>query len=119
MLWVMGEYFCIQQLLLLEDKQRQETILMSITIPNTVVSIGEFAFYDCTSLSTIDLAEGLKVIQDDAFVGCINLERLFVPSSVEEIGMGAFERCRKLSSINISGDSHTSLSDDVFKDCPP
>jgi len=94
------------------------TSLISISIPNTVVSIGEFAFYDCTSLSTIHLAEGLKVIEDDAFVGCINLERLFVPSSVEEIGMGAFEQCRKLLSISISGDSHTSLSDDVFKDCP-
>jgi hypothetical protein len=44
--------------------------LASISIPDTVTSIGKFAFYECQSLADIDLPDSVKDIGKDAFTGC-------------------------------------------------
>lgn len=66
------------------------TELVSVTFPDTMVSIGECAFNDCSNLRTINFGTGLKVIGINAFRGCASLTSVNIPSSVREIQKGAF-----------------------------
>lgn len=72
------------------------TNLETITIPQTVESIGSWAFMDCSNLKQVKLNEGLKVIEDGAFSGCVALEEINLPDSLEEIGEWAFSGCEKI-----------------------
>ena len=76
--------------------------LTSITIPTSVTSIGECAFYNCSSLQSVTLSEGLLTIGESAFEKCSSLESVTIPESVTTIGKGAFEECSSLESINLS-----------------
>lgn len=64
--------------------------LRSITIPGSVVYIGEFAFSNCESLETVTLSDGLICIDDYAFYECCELHEIEIPDSVASIGLGAF-----------------------------
>ena len=73
----------------------------SIIIPNSVESIGRWAFGYCTSLKSIVISDSVKNIGDDAFYSCTSLESIIIPDSVESIGRWAFEDCTSLKSIII------------------
>jgi hypothetical protein len=70
--------------------------LTSIEIPNTVVSIGDEAFYGCNSLTNVTIPYGVKYIGKGAF-GSSKLTSIDIPSSVEYIGDGAFRSCMATS----------------------
>ena len=83
---------------------------VDITIPSTVTisgkeysvtSIGEDAFFDCSSLTSIDFGENsqLTFIGDYAFSGCSSLTSIEIPSGVTSIGYSAFSGCYSLTSI--------------------
>lgn len=74
--------------------------LSSITIPNSVISIGDEAFR-FTGLSSISMSSNLTSIGEMAFSGCYYLESFIIPESVTYIGAAAFEECHLLTSINI------------------
>ena len=61
------------------------------TIPNTVTTIGNSAFYDCTGLTSIVIPNSVTTIDYSAFYGCTNLSDISIPSSVTAIGASAFE----------------------------
>lgn len=63
----------------------------SVTIPNTVTSIGEYAFEGCTNLIKIVIPETVTSIGAYAFESCTNLETIVIPKSVKNIEMFAFE----------------------------
>ena len=67
--------------------------LTSITIPNIVTSIGEFAFADCSSLTSIVIPEGVTNIGESAFSHCSVLSSVIIPESVTSIGSLAFWGC--------------------------
>ncbi|MBQ2039795.1 MAG: leucine-rich repeat domain-containing protein, partial [Thermoguttaceae bacterium] len=69
------------------------------TIPNGVKSIGEKAFYDCRSLTSIVLPDGVTSIGDFAFVDCGSLTSIVLPDGVTSIGKCAFHGCSSLTSI--------------------
>ena len=64
--------------------------MTKIEIPFNVVSIGESAFQDCCGLEEIEIPYGVKAIGDYAFAGCSNLKKAKISSSVEQIYNGAF-----------------------------
>ena len=75
--------------------------LKSIEIPNSVTSIGDFAFYGCRSLTSVMIPNSVTSIGDFAFAGCESLEAIEIPNSVTSIGGSAFAGCESLYSIEI------------------
>ncbi len=86
------------------------TSLTSIIIPDSVTSIGNSAFYDCTSLMSITITDSVTSIGDYAFSSCDSLTSITIPDSVTSIGSYAFYNCTSLTSINVS-DNNTSYCD--------
>lgn len=75
--------------------------LRKLTLPETLIEIGEYALYDCRNLQSIQFSEGLERISYDAFGRCFSLENVVLPSSVSYIGRAAFSDCDALRSITI------------------
>ena len=75
--------------------------LVTINLPNTITSLGVGIFDDCSSLLSIDLPNASISIPNEMFWGCSSLSSITVPPSVSTIGGGAFEDCRSLKSITI------------------
>ncbi len=92
------------------------TSLTSITIPNSVTSIGNWAFCNCSGLTSITIPEGVKSIEIYVFAGCSSLTSVTIPNSVTSIGSSAFERCTRLASITIPN-SLTSIGSSAFERC--
>jgi hypothetical protein len=90
--------------------------LTDVTIGNGVTGIGGWAFYNCTSLTNVVLPDIVTYIGENAFWGCTDLASISLGEGVTTIGYGAFSDCRKLTSISIP-DSVTSLGDHVFDGC--
>ena len=90
--------------------------LTSITIPDSVTSIEYFAFSDCTSLTSITIPNSVTSIGNYAFWNCSSLTSIIIPNSVTSIGDGAFSNCSSLTSISIP-DSVTTIGNSVFKWC--
>ena len=85
-------------------------------IPNSVTSIGEWAFNGRTSLTSIQIPNSVTSIGDSAFYYCDSLTSIEIPNSVTSIGYEAFAYCNSLTSVVI-GNSVTSIGDWAFKNC--
>ena len=88
----------------------------SYVIPSSVTSIGDRAFYGCSSLSEIVIPSCVTSIGNGAFYGCHSLSEIVIPSCVTSIGDSAFSYCRSLSEIVIPS-SVTSIGKDAFSRC--
>ena len=92
------------------------TGLTSITIPNSVTSIGDDAFFYCTSLTSITIPDSVNSIGGYTFEGCSNLKSITIPDSITSIGDYAFWNCNSLTSITIPN-SVTSIGYGAFSGC--
>ena len=93
----------------------------AVTIPSTiiglpVITIGEGAFWSCTSLASVVISDGVADIASSAFDGCESLTSVTIPSSVTNIGDDAFSGCSSLTKVAIPA-SVTSIGSYVFSDC--
>ena len=92
------------------------TGLTSITIPNSVTSIGNYAFYECTGLTSITIPNSVTSIGNFVFSGCTGLTSITIPNSVTSIAGSAFYGCSSLTSITIPN-SVTSIGYYAFYEC--
>lgn len=90
--------------------------LQSITIPENVMSIGASAFWHCISLLTVNIPKGVTSIQDFTFGGCLNLPSVTIPDNVTSIGEEAFIDCESLTDLTIPK-RVTSIGREAFEDC--
>ena len=90
--------------------------LTSIVIPDSVTSIGNYAFWGCTGLTSVTIPDSVTSIGNSAFSGCSGLTSVTIGSGVTSIGDYAFSYCTGLTSVTI-GNSVTSIGSYAFRDC--
>ena len=88
----------------------------SVTIGNTVSSIGNRAFFNCKGLTGVVIPDSVSTIGSDAFHGCEHLTGVVIPDAVTSIGWHAFADCRSLTSVNIPT-SVTTIEGYSFESC--
>ena len=92
------------------------TALINVIIPDSVTSIGSYAFYNCTSLMNVTIPDSVTSIGSYAFYSCTSLMNVTIPDSVTSIGSYAFSGCTSLTNIVIP-DSVTSIGSYAFYGC--
>ena len=92
------------------------TTLVSITIPDSVTTIGNRAFFGCSNLTNVTLSNNLVSIDEYAFYNCKSLRSITIPNSVTSIGGSAFGGCSGLESITLSN-SLVSIGSSAFIGC--
>ena len=122
-----GELKCLSSFFIYENNvlfdENKSTIISfrdqdatSYVIPAGVTSIGNSAFYGCSSLSSLVIPDSVTSIENSAFEGCSSLSSLVIPDSVTSIGDRAFGDCSSLGSLVIP-DSVTSIGDSALYGC--
>ena len=87
-----------------------------LIIPNSVTSLGDYAFYNCKGLTSATIGNSVTRIGDSAFSNCSSLISVTIGDSVTSIGNHAFSGCSNLTSIVIP-DSVTSIESYAFAFC--
>ena len=90
--------------------------IQSVFMANGVTSIGNFAFNECTSLTSMTIPDSVTCIGNCAFRECSSLASVTIPDSVTSIGVYAFCACTSLKSVTIP-DSVTSIGNYAFSYC--
>lgn len=74
----------------------------TVILKEGVTRIGDYAFYNCTELTSVEIPEGVTQIGESAFACCQSLESVTIPGSVTEIGEGAFESCDSMMVLELA-----------------
>ncbi len=93
-----------------------KSTIESITIPNSVTSIGDSAFNSCTSLKSIAISDSVSNISASMFYGCTSLKNIVIPTGVTSIGDSAFKNCTSLTGITLPN-GVTSIGSWAFEGC--
>ena len=90
--------------------------MTSVTIPNSVTSIGSSAFSGCRSLTSITIPNSVTSIGGHAFCACSSLTSITIPNSVKKIYSSAFSGCSKLENFYCYAENFSYIPDDIFED---
>ena len=94
----------------------EDTEITNLVIPNSVTSIGNYAFYGCSGLTSVTIGNSVISIGNSAFYNCSGLTSVTIPNSVTSIGENAFYNCRGFKRIMISS-SVSSIGSYAFYGC--
>ena len=86
-----------------------------VSIPNSVTSIGDYAFYYCSNLTSIAIPNSVTSIGNRAFYNCSSLTSITIPNSVISIGSSAFYGCQSLTSITVLAENPYVIDEYTFK----
>lgn len=105
----------------LYNKDKSELVFVyhtvrKMSIPSSVTKIGDYAFYNCTNLSSLTLPSGVKEIGFSAFQGCKSLTSVTIPSGVKYISSFTFYGCESLRFINLPSDLKY-IGEEAFEGC--
>ena len=92
------------------------TGLENIKIPDTVTSIGERSFADCTKLEKIIFSEKVETIDRRAFLGCTSLKSISLPDSIISMGTEIFSGCTSLASVKLPN-KRVNIMSSTFEGC--
>ena len=101
----------INKPIVLLDEYNNE--IKEILIPNDVESIGSYAFYGCSGLTSIIIPKSISYIGSEAFAKCYYLSSINIPESVETIEVGAFDGC-KFTSVTVNWMNPVSIGWSTF-----
>lgn len=90
--------------------------LKTVVFPSTLKSIGEQAFAECQSITTIDLPEGIERLEKACFYNCRKLSKVSIPDSLIEVGSSAFNSCSALTEISL-GNCVETVGEKAFLNC--
>ena len=90
--------------------------ISSVSIPESVNTIGIMAFDDCTNLQEITLPDALKTIDPSAFSGCTGLQEITLPKSLKNISSSTFAGCSGLQQITLP-DALETIGNSAFHGC--
>ena len=93
-----------------------DSFVTSVTIGDSVTSIGSSAFARCSGLTNIEIPNNVTVIENSAFSECYRLTSVTLGNNVTEIGAWVFQNCSSLTNIEIP-DSVTVIGDKAFESC--
>ena len=99
-----------------EDAFYECCSLTSVTIGNSVTTIGDYAFRGCSSLTNVTIGNSVTTIGCAAFFNCDSLTSVTIPDSVTTIGEWVFANCSNLTSVTIP-DSATTIGGGAFSNC--
>ena len=94
---------------------KDNTNLVSVTIPDTVRSISFSAFQGCSNLSSVIFSNQLRLIEREAFADCVSLTSISIPDSIKTIESSAFARCTSLKQVIINSGQNINIS--AFYEC--
>lgn len=92
------------------------SVITSVTLPNSVTAIGQEAFSGCKKLASFAFGSEIQKIGISAFNFCTSLKHATIPDSVTELLNGAFQYCSALETVTL-GSGITSVADGVFRGC--
>ena len=95
--------------------QKKDSV-KKVVIEDDVTSIGDYAFWNCSNLTSITIPDSVTIIGNSAFNACSSLTSLTIPNSVTSIEFAAFYACSSLTSLTIPN-SVTSIGDSAFNAC--
>lgn len=93
-----------------------ETEIKSVVIPDSVIEIGERAFYTCLQLEEVTMGNGVKKIGQEAFAGCFKMKTIHLSDSLQEIGLRAFNFCESLEALELPS-SLPNIEMEAFGNC--
>lgn len=92
--------------------------ITSLRTQRNINEIGQRALKECTSLSSVTIADGLRTLGTEAFMGCSSLTSVSLPSSIRRMGSSAFEYCTSLKIVTIGENAPLdALSGRSFYNC--
>lgn len=94
----------------------ENAMLVSVTLPNSLVRVGYFSFYYCSQLRHVSFGTSVEEIGSNAFKYCVSLDSLHLPESVTKIETWAFTYCSSLSDL-VLPNSITTIEDCAFVGC--